>query len=368
MPELPEIPPTRGSRSRGALATLLRMNLIAVLPITLVLFSVAPVQSLARFWRALSLVAIVSNCNFLLLTTFYRRVWTRLRFHSLFLPYTGLIALILPALGVASAGAALVILIWLPIVDAPTFVELLEINIPLVVVYGIAFFLLRDYRGRLAGVSSDLHDSRRDNVELVLERDEMKLFALQVLLNPHFLFNALNIIAALIHDEPAKAEEATIRLSRVLRRIVETGETSLVPLETELAIVTDYLGIETIRLGDRLSFTIDVPKEMLSVIVPAMVVQPLVENAINHGIRQRTDAGHIGVRAWIASGQCHIEVTDNGPGLSSHQGTGQARRLLHDRLAALYGRGHYEMELLRDEVRGETIAILNMPLRIGLPQ
>jgi len=351
---------------RRALATLLRMNFAAVVPITLVLFSVAPLQTWERFWRVVVLVAVVSNCNFVVLSIGYRRAWSRFHFRSRLLSYLGLAAIGLPLLALVSTAAAFLVLHSVLWTHVPTFVELLQINIPLVVVYGVALFVMRDDRTRLASVSSDLIHSRRDNVELVLERDEMKLLALQVLLNPHFLFNSLNTVAALIHDEPAKAEEATIRLSRVLRRIVETGETSMIPLETEMAIVIDYLGIEKIRLGDRLNFTIDVPDALRALLVPAMIVQPLVENAINHGIRQREDAGHIVVRAWAVDGECHIEVTDNGPGLSSHHGSGQARRLLQDRLDVLYGRGHYEMELLRDEVLGETIAALRLPLRTGV--
>ncbi|MGZ5440794.1 MAG: sensor histidine kinase [Thermoanaerobaculia bacterium] len=348
---------------RHGAATLLRMNLICVVPITLVLFSVAPVQTWERFWRIIVLVAVVSNANFALLTAFHRLVWSKLRFHSRVIPYVALALIVLPLIALVCAAASRVILAAFSWVAVPTLVELLQINLPLVFVYGLSFFYARDSRSHLAGVSSDLDGSRRDNVELVLERDEMKLFALQVLLNPHFLFNSLNTIAALIHDQPAKAEEATILLSRVLRRIVERRDTSLVPLRTELEIVTDYLGIERIRLGDRFTFAIDVAEEMLDILVPAMIVQPLVENAIHHGIRQRPDAGHIRIRAWTKGDECHIEITDNGPGVSSHHGTGQARRLLHNRLEALYGRGHFAMDLLRDDGRGETIAALSLPLR-----
>lgn len=354
----------RGIRSRGALGRLLWMNLICVVPITLILFSVAPTQTLERFWRIFGLVAVVSNCNFVPLTLFNRLVWSRLRFRSPVLPYLLLCAGVLPLVGVVGALAAHAVFLVFGPPSAPEMRDLVQINVPLAVVFGLAYFLMGDYRYRLQTARSDLSESRRSHGELELERDELKLFALQVFLRPHFLFNALNTIAALIHEDPDKAEDALLRLARVLRRIVETRDESLVPLETEMAIVTDYLDLERIRLGDRLSVEIDVPEDVGAVHVPAMVVQPLVENAIQHGIRQRTDGGHIRIRAWTAGPSIRIEVVDDGPGVSSHHGTGKARRLLQDRLDALYGR-RYEMSLMRDDQRGETIALLCFPLRTG---
>lgn len=341
------------------------MNLICVVPVTLVLFAVAPVQSWERFQRIAMLVTVVSNCNFVLLGVFSRQVWDRLHFRPHRFLYIVLSVIVLPLVSVISAVISLAILDALGWASKPTFMELFRINLPLAVVYGLAYFLMGDYRHRLDAVSSILRQTHRNAVALERERDELKLFALQVFLKPHFLFNALNTIAALIHEDPAKAEEATIVLSRVLRRIVETRDVSLIPLGTELAIVKDYLDLEKIRLGDKLVISIDAPDEMLAVQVPAMVIQPLVENAIQHGIRQRPDRGHIRVRTWIADDSCRIEVVDDGPGVSSHHGTGHARRLLQDRLDTLYGREGYEMTLMRDDVRGETIASISLPLRTG---
>ena len=357
--------PVRTVRKRSAWTTLLWMNLICVLPITLVLFSVAPVKSWERLARITMLVAVVGNCNFVLLTAFSRLVWSRIRFRAHRFLYIVLSVIVLPLVAAISAVISQVIFTALGWTAVPTFFELLQINLPLAVVYGLSYFLMGDYRHRLAAVSSDLRDSRRSAVALERERDELKLFALQVFLKPHFLFNALNSIAALIHEDSTKAEHALMVLARVLRRIVETRDVSLIPLGTEMAIVNDYLNLERIRLGDKLSVTVNVPDEILDIPVPAMVVQPIVENAIQHGIRQRPDGGHIGIRASVHGNECRIDVTDDGPGVSSHHGTGAARRLLQDRLDALYGRDHYEMTLMRDDVRGETIASLCLPLRPG---
>lgn len=357
----------RGWRSRSILAAAARVNLMVVVPVTLLLFSFAQVQTWERLWRVGVLVAVVSNCNLILLTLFKHAIWTRFSFRSRILPYVGLAVIVLPLVALTCAGAAWAILTGIAPFDVPPFRELLEINLPLVIVYGVSYFVMSDYRRREAGLSADLSSSRRMHGELMLERDELKLFALQIFLNPHFLFNALNTIVSLIPEDPKKAEAATLGLARVLRRILETRDLSLVPLKTELAIVTDYLALEKIRLGERLTFSIDVPEELMCAEVPAMVVQPLVENAVKHGIRQRPGGGgHVRVRAWTTSGKCHLEVIDDGPGFSSHHGTGQARRLLTDRLAVLYGKGKFEMSLVRDDARGETVAGLCLPLRTEL--
>lgn len=350
-------------RQRSALTTLLWMNVICVIPITIVLFSVAPEQTWERFWRIAVLVSVVSNFNFGLLSLFSRLIWSRLHVRDHRFLYFGLSVIVLPLVAAVSSGASQIILRIIQWRSPPSFVDLMMVNLPLAVVFGLAYFLMNDYRQRLADVSSDLHHSRRNAVELELENDELKLFALQVFLKPHFLFNSLNTIAALIHEDPHKAEEALIMLARVLRRIVEIRDLSLIPLGTEMAIVIDYLNLEKIRLGERLDASIDVPDELRSVQVPAMAVQPLVENAIQHGIRQRRDAGHIRIRARLVDGDCRIEVIDDGPGVSSHHGSGQARRLIQDRLDALYGRDGYEMSLFRDDVHGETIATLCLPLQ-----
>src|SRR5215212_5962773 len=129
------------------------MNLICVVPITLVLFSVAPEQTWERFWRIGVLVAVVANCNFVLLTILRRQIWPRLHVRDRRLLYLGLSVVILPIIAAISAAVSQVILGGFPWRPVPTFMELMQINIPLVVVYGLAYFLMGDYRHRLARVN-----------------------------------------------------------------------------------------------------------------------------------------------------------------------------------------------------------------------
>jgi sensor histidine kinase YesM len=350
-----------GSRLRAAAASLLRVNLIVVLPVTLLLYTVAPTHTLERFWRLAAIVFFVTNANFVFLVAFYNLVWRRLGMRSI-TSYVLLALILLPLLAFVSSTVSIAVLKLVSPFDIPT-TELLAINVILVVVYGLAVYVMRDYSSRIAGMSADLQYAAERHAETELQLDEMKLFALQVFLKPHFLFNALNAIAELVHQDAVKAESMTLGLARVLRRILDIRGRSIIPLDQEMAIVSDYLAIEKIRLGDRLTYSIDIPEEVMATEVPAMVVQPLAENAIHHGVKQRRDTGHIHICARRIDGKCLVEVKDNGPGVSTHRGTGQAMTLLHDRLAKLYGSSNYELTLQRDPATSETIASLSVPLK-----
>lgn len=154
-------------------------------------------------------------------------------------------------------------------------------------------------------------------VELERSLVEAKLQALQMQLNPHFLFNSLNAIAELIHSKPEAAERMVTRLSQLLRTALDTSDTQQVPLERELEFVRQYLDIEQVRFGPRLTVTMTIPEEALPVLVPSLILQPLVENAIRHGIEAQAKPGHIRVDASRSGNDLILTVSDNGVGLPS---------------------------------------------------
>jgi len=164
-----------------------------------------------------------------------------------------------------------------------------------------------------------------------------ELDALQSRINPHFLFNTLNSIAALIREDPARAESMTLRLSSLFRYTLTAPKRGLVTLDEELAIVEGYLAIEQERLGERLTWTIDVDPALRRWGLPALTLQPLVENAIKHGIAPVVGAGSVRVRGWSDGGVVHIAVTDSGPGQSREQGTGEGLDNVRRRLRATFG-------------------------------
>ena len=169
-----------------------------------------------------------------------------------------------------------------------------------------------------------------------------QLEALRARINPHFLFNSLNSIAQLIRADPDKAEACVEGLAEMLRYILRRGDKELVPLAEELEMAQAYLEIERARFGDRLRVETCVRPEGLSHPIPSLVLQPLVENAIKHGLSPKLGAGTIRIDAEVAGGLLLLTVGDDGPGmpdaaLARVYERGIGLRNLRDRLVRLYG-------------------------------
>jgi signal transduction histidine kinase len=165
---------------------------------------------------------------------------------------------------------------------------------------------------------------------------QARLSSLESRVQPHFLFNTLNSIAALTREDPAGAERMTTQLASLLRSSLDTGS-SLVRLADELALVRSYLEIERVRFGDRLRFTIDADDAPMNARVPRMAIQTLVENSVKYAVSPRRDGATIAVRAHAADRRLWIEVADDGPGFNATElPPGHGLALLRDRLQALF--------------------------------
>lgn len=203
--------------------------------------------------------------------------------------------------------------------------------------------------GSLAGVcQAVMHFQRsqereRRAAELEARLAHARLQALRMQLNPHFLFNTLNSIAALVYANPRAADEMLGDLSELLRRSLDSMEEQEVPLAQELEFIGAYLGIEQKRFGERLRVERHVPDELRNALVPVLILQPLVENAIRHGIEPRRGPGRITIEASRQGPQLHLRVQDNGRGLPPADAPGTGRRGVglantRARLQGLYGR------------------------------
>ena len=185
-------------------------------------------------------------------------------------------------------------------------------------------------------------ERERQAAALATELVQARLQALRMQINPHFLFNTLNTISALIHDNPDAADRMVVRLSDLLRRTLDRGDVQEVPLREELDFLRAYLEIEQMRFPDRLTVTYDIEPKTNELLVPHLILQPLVENALRHGIMPREEAGRIEISAHLADGE-HLElkVRDNGNGLAPANGTpereGIGLKNVRSRLAELYG-------------------------------
>jgi two-component system, LytTR family, sensor histidine kinase AlgZ len=183
--------------------------------------------------------------------------------------------------------------------------------------------------------------ARRAEERALREREaalEAQLQALQARTNPHFLFNSLNTIASLIHDNPRLAERSLERLAELFRYTLAASSARTVKLELELAMVSDYLELQTARFGERLKSSLAVTSGVGDVEVPPLLLQPLVENAILHGMAQQR-GGKVEVVVRGEPTQLVIEVRDDGPGLgrSTHVGAGTSVHTIRERLRLHYG-------------------------------
>lgn len=173
--------------------------------------------------------------------------------------------------------------------------------------------------------------------ELEKRLTEARLQALQMQLNPHFLFNTLHAISALMHQDVEAADRMLVKLSDLLRRALDTTNTQEVTLREELEFLRNYAAIEQTRFGERLKIEMEVAPETLDALVPNLVLQPLLENAIRHGIEPHARDGRIAIHVQRENDLLRLEVRDNGGGLNGSVVEGVGLSNTRARLKQLYG-------------------------------
>jgi two-component system LytT family sensor kinase len=223
--------------------------------------------------------------------------------------------------------------------------------------------------GTLMSVAAPLKIWNNTRIEMNLERHQQLLLrarmdALSSQINPHFLFNTLNTVTALIRLDPDTARGVVLKLSNILRRLLRKHET-FVPLREELSFIDDYLDIEVARFGkDNLEIIKDIHKDTLETFIPSMLLQPIVENSLKHGLAPKLEGGRILLRAVTLDQRLHIEIADNGVGISEErmphvyvEGIGLSN--VRERLRVLYGTD-FHLDIHSNEGQGTTIRI-NVP-------
>ncbi|HYA23204.1 MAG TPA: histidine kinase [Terriglobales bacterium] len=211
-------------------------------------------------------------------------------------------------------------------------------------------------------------------IQIKLEEQERLLLsarmeALQNQINPHFLFNTLNSVSSLVRFDPDTARELIIKLATILRRLLNSSE-AFVPLREELEFIDNYLDIEVVRFGpDKLRIVKELEPASLDVMVPSMLLQPLIENSIKHGLASKIEEGRIFLRSRLTDSRLIIEVEDNGVGMGSANllekptglgGTGIGLTNVAERLKVLYG-DTARMTIDSHEGKG-TLIRLRLPL------
>jgi LytS/YehU family sensor histidine kinase len=204
------------------------------------------------------------------------------------------------------------------------------------------------------------HESREREARLEAAAHAAEIDAIKGQLRPHFLLNSLNSILALIDDEPAEARRMIGRLASLLHTVFDGLDEPFVPLGRELGMVRDYLEVERIRFGDRLQFTVDADASATEALVPPLLLQPLVENAVRHGIEPNTAPGMLRVQAHVEQGRLQIRIANTVNGTNGRGGTGRGLELTRHRLRAIYGEERVGFSAGLET--GGFAAILDLPI------
>jgi two-component system LytT family sensor kinase len=230
------------------------------------------------------------------------------------------------------------------------------------------------YATSIVVIGTELKIWNSVRIQIKLEEQERLLLharmeALQNQINPHFLFNTLNSVSSLVRFDPDTARELIIKLATILRRLLSSGD-AFVPLREEMEFIDNYLDIEVVRFGrDKLHVVKELAPESLEVMIPSMLLQPLIENSIKHGLSSKIDGGSIYLRSRISDEKVIVEVEDDGVGMGAAQllepptgfgGTGIGMANVAERLKVLYG-DTARMTIDSHEGKG-TLVRLRMPI------
>ncbi len=231
----------------------------------------------------------------------------------------------------------------------------MKYSILITMTFGLGTSVFFQIRSQLEDTTLALRTRELEKERALKLASEARLQSLESRVHPHFLFNALNSVSALIREDPERAERQIERISRFLRYALDRASQRAVSIEEELRMVRDYLEIEQTRFGDRLRFRLEADPGAASAEIPPMAIQTLVENSVKYAIAPRREGGEIRVHAARSGSRFRIDVWDDGPGFDpAHRLSGHGLDLLGERLQTLYGQAG---ALRFENGRGMTVTV-----------
>ncbi|TKC00441.1 sensor histidine kinase [Pedobacter cryophilus] len=213
-----------------------------------------------------------------------------------------------------------------------------------------------------------VYQTQRSNLELRLKQKEVdiiklnqlktqaELQTLQSRINPHFLYNSLNSIASLIHIDADKAEDMTLKLSKLFRYSINTQNENLTSVKEEVEIVKTYLDIERVRFGERINFNLEIDDAALEEKIPRFILQPLVENALKHGLNDQISGGLLKIIIKNAPNELLLIVSDNGKPFPSELNSGYGLQSTYEKLQLLYP-DNYQLQIVNEPEKQIKISI-----------
>ena len=287
------------------------------------------IKNQATFWQGLFAVGI-PLIGSLLITHLYRNIshqkgWVKLNLSALITPM--LIALV-------GLTAIYILFAYLGYIAAfsnytlPIFMGMLSGGIRYMAIWLLVFHM---YHYAHSSRQSEIDETKFEKLAIAAQYNQ-----LNAELNPHFLFNSLNSIKALVTESPEKAREAIDLLSDILRSALDHSNHRVISLEEELKKIKSYLAIEKIRFEERLTYSFDIDAEVMQSNVPPLSLYNLVENAVKHGMSQSTIGGHIKINAFSKNSKLELEVINDGS-LQVNPGIGVGLKNIAERIKLLYG-------------------------------
>ena len=218
----------------------------------------------------------------------------------------------------------------------------LAFNLAIAVVVCSILYVYEIQKGRF---TNRLQTQELEVLKLKQLKTQAELQTLQSKINPHFLYNSLNSIAGLIHEDADKAEDMTLKLSKLFRYSMNSQSENFATVKDEVESVNTYMAIENVRFGDRIRFKIRVSDELLDLKMPRFLIQPLVENALKHGLSSKATDGELNVDISPDNGRIILTVADNGQDFPEQLSAGYGLQSTYDKLDLLY-QGNYQVQII----------------------
>jgi two-component system sensor histidine kinase AlgZ len=337
----------------------------ALIP-TILLFTMNSNTTWADLLREFRFSWIYSNCIGGIAFFVVPKVWIATREQPQWFRWSARVGTMFAACvaGALIAGLLFVALRWQPMsIYWPQFLGSLKFAAFLTIAAGLTIGIYSTLRERLDETTLQLRTKELERERALKLATEAQLASLESRIHPHFLFNTLNSISALIPEDPERAERLVGQMAALLRFSLDANQSGLVPLSSELKIVADYLEIERARFGDRLRYQIDVPADLNESRIPPLSLQTLVENSVKYAIAPQRAGGEIRITGARSGGSFSVEVSDSGPAFQLESApAGHGLDNLKGRLSTLFGD---RAALLLQRAAGRNNLILSVPLIVN---